>query len=157
MLLENGGTQTMAWNKTITINANIETVWTLFNEENYKKIMPQVVSHELVSEDIEAKTKVYEEVYREGRREETYLLTEIIIENSEVVKHKTFNFTISNMIYSEGSFLLEKIDKDNTKFTYSGFNEGMNVFIKIMLKFVSKKNDDKVVDEFLERLIEHSE
>ena len=144
----------MAWNKTIEINENIEKVWSLFNEDNYKKIMPQVVSHKLVSED--GNTKVYEEVYREGKREETYLLTEVLEQDTTDVKHSTFSFTIANMIESEGSFLLEKIDDQSTKFTYSGDNQGKNFFMKMMLKLASKKNDEKVVNEFMERVLEES-
>lgn len=144
----------MAWNKTIEINENIEKVWSLFNEDNYKKIMPQVVSHKLVSED--GNTKVYEEVYREGKREETYLLTEVLEQDTTDVKHSTFSFTIANMIESEGSFLLEKLDDQRTKFTYSGDNQGKNFFMKMMLKLASKKNDEKVVNEFMERVLEES-
>ena len=144
----------MAWNKTIVIDENIEKVWSLFNEDNYKRIMPQVVSHKLVSED--GNTKVYEEVYREGKREETYLLTEVLEQDTTDVKHSTFSFTIANMIESEGSFLLEKIDDQRTKFTYSGDNQGKNFFMKTMLKLASKKNDEKVVNEFMERVLEES-
>lgn len=142
----------MAWNKTITLNASLEDVWTLFNEDNYQRIMPQVISHKLVSENKETNTKVYEEVYREGNREEKYLLTEIIEEDNDRIKHKTFSFTIANMIYSEGIFYLEAIDDQTTQFTYSGDNQGKNFFMKIMLKLASKKNDEKVVLEFLDRL-----
>ena len=144
----------MAWNKTIVIDENIEKVWSLFNEDKYKRIMPQVVSHKLVSED--GNTKVYEEVYREGKREETYLLTEVLEQDTTDVKHSTFSFTIANMIESEGSFLLEKIDDQRTKFTYSGDNQGKNFFMKTMLKLASKKNDEKVVNEFMERVLEES-
>lgn len=147
----------MAWNKTIELNANIEDVWTLFSEENYKTIMPQVVSHDLMSEDKESKTKVYEEVYREGKREEKYLLTEILVEDTESIKHSTFSFTIANMIYSEGSFYLEAVDDKTTKFTYSGDNQGKNFFMKMMLKMASKKNDEKVVNEFMNRVKEEAE
>lgn len=144
----------MAWIKTIVIDENIEKVWSLFNEDNYKRIMPQVVSHKLLSED--GNTKVYEEVYREGKREETYLLTEALEQDTTDVKHSTFSFTIANMIESEGIFLLEKIDDQRTKFTYSGDNQGKNFFMKTMLKLASKKNDEKVVNEFMERVLKES-
>ena len=153
-MYSNGG-MLMSWNKTVEINANIEKIWELFNEENYQKIIPQVVSTKLIEEDEENNIKIYEEVYREGNREETYLMTEHTVE-SDAIKQQDFNFTIANAIYSEGTFLLEKIDENNTRFTYSGFNEGRNFFFKMMLKFASKKNEEKVVDEFIERLIKFS-
>lgn len=153
-ILSNGG-MLMSWNKTVKINTNIENLWNLFSEENYQKIMPQVLSHKLVQEDNENNIKIYEEVYREGKRKETYLITEHTVV-SEDKKQKDFNFTISNAIYSEGTFLLEKIDENNTRFTYSGFNEGQNFFFKMMLKLASKKNEEQVVNEFIERVIKYS-
>ena len=138
------------WLEKIQINAPIEVVWQLFNEENFKRIMPKVVAHELVSYDKTTRTSIYKETYREGKRDETYELTEIISIDEDNIKQKEFSFTIANMIYSEGKFHLQQISPSLTQFTYSGETKGISTFGKMMMKLSSTKKEEKVVTDFLE-------
>ncbi|GGI65438.1 MULTISPECIES: SRPBCC family protein [Enterococcus] len=147
----------MSWESEMTIHANIETVWQLFTEENMQRIMPQVVAHKLVSTDPITRTNIYEETYAEGKREETYLLTEIILLDTPTEKHKSFDFTIAKMIHSMGEFQLKKITDTETLFIYRGKNEGVNFLGKTMLKIGSQKKNDEVVENFVQLVKKEAE
>ncbi|QIK69583.1 SRPBCC family protein [Erysipelothrix sp. HDW6C] len=142
----------MEWKKKTTIEAPIEKVWRLFNEENYMRIMPQVVAYKKISSDPKTRTTIYEETYREGKREETYELTEVIEIDTETEKLRRFSFTVANAIVSKGSFHLKRIDENRTEFIYSGSNVGKNLFFKFVLRLSSKKANEKVVVDFMNRV-----
>lgn len=147
----------MSWERQINIHANIETVWNLFTESQMKRIMPQVVAHKLLSTDPDTKTSIYEETYAEGKREETYLLTEVILLDAPTEKHKSFDFTIAKMIHSTGEFYLKKITDSETLFIYRGQNQGLNFLGKTMLKMGSQKKNDAVVEDFVTRVKQEAE
>lgn len=147
----------MNWERKINIHANIETVWQLFTEESMQRIMPQVVAHKLISTDPATKTSIYEETYAEGKREETYLLTEVIRLDTPTEKHKSFDFTIAKMIHSMGEFYLKQLSDSETLFIYRGQNEGLNFLGKTMLKMGSQKKNDAVVENFITRVKEEAE
>ena len=138
------------WLNKIEINAPIEIVWQLFNENNFKRIMPKVVSHELLSYDEQTQTSIFKETYREGKRDETYELTEVISIDTKSEKQKSFSFTIAKLIESNGVFHLLSLSSSTTLFTYSGETKGASSFGKLMMKLASNKKEEKIVFDFLQ-------
>lgn len=145
------------WKDSIQIEAPIEVVWNIFSEDNFKRVMPKVTSHELISFDKTTNTSIYKETYREGKREETYELTETIILDSANEKESIFHFTIAKMIHSNGKFHLKQLDEQTTIFTYSGETKGVSFLGKTMMKLASKKKDEQIVTEFLQLVKQEAE
>ncbi|GAB7390864.1 hypothetical protein [Lactococcus garvieae] len=148
----------MEWKDSIVIKANIDKVWRILNDETYlKEIKPQVVQSILIPEKSQGNIKVYNEMYQEGKRQESYELTLITEENIEELKKQSFNFIIANTIESTGYFSLKKGDEKTTIFTYSGLNKGVNFIGKILLKISKKSRNDNIVTDFLNKVKEVAE
>ena len=147
----------ITWDEEIIIQAEIDAVWELFSEENMSRIMPQVVAHELLTYDEATQISTYKETYREGKRDATYILTEKLMEDTEEEKGKTFEFTIAKMIYSKGSFYLTRQKDGKTLFRYTGSNQGVNFFGKLMMKLSSDKKNDQVVQGFIQLVKKEAE
>lgn len=145
------------WKDSIQIDAPIEVVWNIFSEYNYSRIMPKITRHELISFDKATHTSIYKETYREGKREETYELTETIILDSANEKESIFHFTIAKMIHSNGKFYLKQLDEQTTIFTYSGETKGVSFLGKTMMKLASRKKDEQIVTEFLQLVKKEAE
>lgn len=144
------------WKEEITIPNNIEKVWTLFYEENMHKIMPNVVSNIFVEKKEGVVGSKYKQTYREGKRTESYTVEILGYENTENRKLKQIGFVLANAFEINLTFLLEKIDENNTKFIYEGTNKGINFVGRTMLKLGGEKNNRKVVHGFLELVKQES-
>lgn len=142
----------MKWKEEITIETNIEKVWSLFFDENIKKIMPKVEEHTIIEKtEVEVGAK-HQQKYREGKRVETYIVETLAFEDSSDKKHKQISFVLGKAFRISLGFTLYKIDDVYTKFIYEGQNEGVNFLGRAMLKLGSEKSNNKVVQEFLEKV-----
>ncbi|TFE00521.1 SRPBCC family protein [Jeotgalibacillus salarius] len=147
----------ITWKEEILIDANIEHVWDLFTDKNIKRIMPKVMSHELVEgEETEAGAK-HQQTYSEGKRVETYTVHTLAYEDHENEKFKKISFVLGKAFDITFSFRLLKESEQQTRLIYEGVNKGANFVGKAMMKLAGKKQDNKVVFEFLERVKSEAE
>ncbi|WNS76186.1 SRPBCC family protein [Bacillus sp. DTU_2020_1000418_1_SI_GHA_SEK_038] len=144
------------WKEEIVIATNIEKVWSLFLDKNIKKIMPKVEEHTLIEkreEDVGAK---HRQTYREGKRLETYIVDTLAYEDLAEKKQKQISFVLGKAFEITLAFTLFKIDDTHTKFIYEGQNKGVNFVGRAMLKLGSEKSNNKVVEEFMEKVKEEA-
>ena len=140
------------WKEEITINTNIETVWELFLDKNIKKIMPKVEEHTIIEgKEWEVGAK-HQQKYREGKRVETYIVETLAYEDHEDKKLKTTSFVLGKAFEITLTFTLVKLDETHTKFIYEGQNKGINFVGRAMLKLGSQESNNKVVQEFLQKV-----
>lgn len=140
------------WKEETIIEANIEKVWSLFFDENIKKIMPKVEEHTIIEKtEVEVGAK-HQQKYREGKRVETYIVETLAFEDRPAKKHKQISFVLGKAFKVSLSFTLLKIDDKHTKFIYEGQNEGVNFVGRAMLKLGSEKSNNIVVKEFMEKV-----
>lgn len=139
----------ISWDQSIEINASIENIWALLQSEEKQRIMPQVVHTKLLEADEVNNVFTYEQTYQEGKRQESYLLTEQILINTDNKKTKNFEFTISDVIHTNATFSLTKLSNNKTVFHYKGTNTGKSFLGKMMLKMASNTRNDKTVQDFL--------
>ncbi|MYL28720.1 SRPBCC family protein [Halobacillus halophilus] len=144
------------WEKEKVINAPLEDVWDLFKDKNIKRIMPKVEEHKLIEKtETEAGAK-HLQTYREGKRLETYTVNTLVYEDKPSAKHKKIAFVIGKAFEVTASFQLEKVDDSTTRLIYSGSNRGTNFVGRAMMKLANKKGNDKVVQEFVDRVEEQA-
>ncbi|ASE35710.1 SRPBCC family protein [Mammaliicoccus sciuri] len=136
--------------KTIIIPTNIENVWSLFDLENIKRIMPQIVDMKVINKTENVVGSTYEQTYKEGKRIMKYVVTDLEYTNTSNYKHNRSGFQLGKMFDIEADYILEKINENETKFTYSGQNKGLNFIGKIMLILMPKKQNDKVIVQFID-------
>lgn len=146
----------MKWEKERLINVPIETVWSLFEEENAQRIMPKVVENRWIERKPGVVGSTYEQTYSEGKRKETYVVEIKDFEDTQTYKFKHIQFQLARAFEMNLSFKLEKISEKQTKFTYAGSNEGINFVGRAMLKLGSSKNGNQVIDDFLDRVEQES-
>ncbi len=146
----------LKWKETITIPANIETVWSLFQIENLQTIMPEVISTVVLEAKKGIVGSTYLQKYKEGNQVISYVVTDLEHTDQPDYKHTTSSFTIMKLINVLVSYTLEAIDDQNTRFTYSGQNTGANIIGKLLLKFTPKKSNQKIVDDFIQRVYDES-
>ncbi|QAS54353.1 SRPBCC family protein [Halobacillus litoralis] len=140
------------WEEEKIIETNIEQVWELFADRNIQRIMPKVEEHVLVEKSETEVGALHRQTYREGKRLETYTVETLAYEDSPEKKQKTIAFIIGKSFQVTASFTLEKVDENRTKLIYSGQNKGVNFVGKAMMKLANKKGNEKVVQEFLDRV-----
>ncbi len=141
----------MKWEKERLINVPIDTVWSLFEEENAQRIMPKVVENRWIERKPGVVGSTYEQTYSEGKRKETYVVEIKDFEDTQTYKFKRIQFQLARAFEMNLAFKLEKISEQQTKFTYAGSNEGINFVGRAMLKLGSGKNGEQVIDDFLDR------
>lgn len=144
------------WKDDITIDVNIEKVWSLFLDKNIKKIMPKVEGHKLIEKTEKEVGAKHEQTYREGKRLETYIVKTLEYEDLENKKHKKVSFVLGKAFEVTLSFTLLKVNESQTKFIYEGSNKGVNFVGRAMLKLGSGKGNNKVVKEFLQKVNEEA-
>jgi hypothetical protein len=144
------------WKEETIIDVNIEKVWSLFFDENIKKIMPKVEEHTLIEKTEKEAGAKHQQKYREGKRVETYIVETLAFEDLEDRKHKQISFVLGKAFQISLSFTLVKIDEGHTKFIYEGKNEGVNFVGRAMLKLGSEKSNNTVVKEFMDRVEEEA-
>ncbi|WP_394173438.1 SRPBCC family protein [Guptibacillus hwajinpoensis] len=140
------------WKEEIIIEANIEKVWSLFSDENIKRIMPKVEEHHLIEKREDEVGAKHKQTYREGKRLETYIVETLAYEDLVDKKLKKISFVLGKAFEITLTFTLLKIDDTHTKFIYEGQNKGVNFVGRAMLKLGSEKSNLKVVNEFMERV-----
>ncbi|MEK3822831.1 SRPBCC family protein [Cytobacillus sp. FSL W8-0315] len=144
------------WKEEIMIERNIEKVWRLFSDQHIKKIMPKVEEHTLIEKREHETGAKHRQTYREGKRQETYIVETLAYENAEDKKHKQIHFVLGKAFEITLSFTLVKIDDSHTRFIYEGENKGVNFVGRAMLKLGGDKNNLKVVEEFLQKVREEA-
>lgn len=147
----------ITWKEETLINANIEKVWELFKDQHIKRIMPKVISHELVEGEETMAGAKHQQTYGEGKRVETYIVHTLAYEDHEEEKYKKVNFVLGKAFDTTFSFKLLKESEEQTRLIYEGENKGANFVGKAMLKLAGKKQDNKVVLEFLDRVKREAE
>ncbi|GAA0339848.1 hypothetical protein GCM10008967_32770 [Bacillus carboniphilus] len=140
------------WKAETIIEAGIEKVWDLFSDRNIKRIMPKVEEHTLVEKQENEVGAKHKQTYREGKRLETYFVETIAYEDLNEKKHKEIRFVLGKAFEVHLVFSLLKMDENRTKFIYEGTNKGVNFVGRAMMKLASKKSNNDVVQEFLERV-----
>ncbi|HWL25959.1 MAG TPA: SRPBCC family protein [Ureibacillus sp.] len=139
------------WSKDCEINAPIEVVWKLFDGslEDMQKIMPQVVSNQLVHETDDRVGSIFRQSYREGKRVMEYDVKVLEYKNNPDVKQMKITFNLANMFDITANYELNRLSEQTTYFKYTTTNNPLKWFIKLMLTFVKS---DKVVVDFVERV-----
>lgn len=140
------------WKEEISIEMNIEKVWSLFLDKNIKKIMPKVEEHILIEKQETEVGAKHQQKYREGKRLETYIVETLMYEDQQDKKQKQIRFVLGKAFEITLTFTLLKIDDTHTKFIYEGSNKGVNFVGRAMLKLSSQKSNNVVVQEFLQRV-----
>lgn len=140
------------WEQDRIIEAPIEEVWELFRDKNITRIMPKVEEHVLIEKSETEVGAKHRQTYREGKRLETYTVETLAYEDTAEKKHKTIAFVIGKAFEVTASFTLEKVDETKTRLIYAGQNKGVNFIGKAMMKLANKKGNEKVVEEFLDRV-----
>lgn len=90
--------------------------------------------------------------YREGKRLETYIVETLKYEDLEDKKQKQISFDLGKAFEITLTLTLLKIDDTHTKFIYEGQNKGVNFVGRAMLKLGSEKSNNKVVQEFMQKV-----
>lgn len=144
------------WKEETILEANIEHVWALFSDQNIKRIMPKVEEHTLVKKTEREVGAKHQQTYREGKRVETYIVETTAYEESEDKKRKQTSFVLGKAFEITTTFTLYKIDETHTRFVYEGQNKGVNFVGRAMLKLGSKESNNKVVEEFMQRVKEEA-
>lgn len=144
------------WKEEMIIEANIEKVWELFSDQNIKRIMPKVEEHTLVEKTEREVGAKHQQTYREGKRVETYIVETTAYEESDDKKLKQTSFVLGKAFEITTTFALYKIDETHTKFVYEGQNKGVNFVGRAMLKLGSKESNNKVVEEFMQKVKEEA-
>lgn len=144
------------WKDETVINANIEQIWSLFSDKNIKRIMPKIEEHKLIEKNETEAGAKHRQTYREGKRLETYIVNTLIYEDREEEKKKQIHFVLGKAFEVTLTFTLFKVDEWHTTFIYEGENKGVNFIGRAMMKLASKKGNDDVVKEFLERVREEA-
>ncbi|MCX7571855.1 SRPBCC family protein [Tumebacillus sp. DT12] len=144
------------WKEETILEANIEHVWALFSDQNIKRIMPKVEEHTLVEKTEREVGAKHQQTYREGKRVETYIVETTAYEESEDKKRKQTSFVLGKAFEITTTFTLYKIDETHTRFEYEGQNKGVNFVGRAMLKLGSKESNNKVVEEFMQRVKEEA-
>lgn len=140
------------WKEEITINKNIEHVWSLFLDENIKRIMPKVEEHKIIEKKEHEVGARHQQKYREGKRVETYIVETLAYEDTENKKKKQIQFVLGKAFEISLTFILLKMDEETTNFIYEGHNKGVNFVGRAMMKLSSQKSNHDVVLEFLQRV-----
>jgi hypothetical protein len=140
------------WKEETVIPVHIEKIWSLFQDQNIKRIMPKVEEHTLIEKSEKEVGAKHRQTYREGKRLETYIVDTLIYEDREDRKKKQIHFVLGKAFAVTLTFTLIRVDESHTKFIYEGENKGVNFVGRAMMKLASKKGNDDVVREFLERV-----
>jgi hypothetical protein len=73
-------------------------------------------------------------------------------EDRDDKKLKQISFVLGKAFEINLTFELQKIDETHTKYIYSGYNKGVNFVGRAMLKLGSEKANQKVVQEYMDRV-----
>lgn len=128
------------WNEQRVIDADIETIWSLFKDDKIQRIMPKLERHVLIEKKEDEVGAKHEQTYREGKRLETYIVETLAYEDAPDRKLKRLHFVLANIFEVNLTFTLLKMNEEQTRFIYKGSNKGVNVVGKAMLKMGGPTN-----------------
>src|SRR5690625_150010 len=79
------------WTKEVSIHAPIDKIWKLFDGslEDIRRIMPNIITHEPLTETKDEVGRVYRQVYQEGKRMHEYDVTTMEYANQTDYKKMT--------------------------------------------------------------------
>lgn len=140
------------WKVEQVIPVHIEKLWELFLDKNITKTMPKVEEHILIEKTEGEVGAKHQQKYREGKRVETYIVETLAYEDRDDKKLKQISFVLGKAFEINLTFELQKVDEKNTRFIYSGYNKGVNFVGRAMLKLGSEKANQKVVQEYMDRV-----
>lgn len=146
----------LTWYEEIVIPVNIELVWKLFSLENMQRIMPQVVEMKILEAKDGVVGSTYEQTYSEGKRTQTYIVTDLEHEDTSLKKHNTSAFTLAKLFDIKVSYTLIKLSEEETRLIYQGQNKGRGLLGKLLVQMSKLGNSDKEADAFIMRVSEES-
>ena len=144
------------WKEEMVIDADIEKVWSLFRDDNIKKLMPRVEEHILLENDNDQLGAKHAQSYHEGTQFQTYIIETVGYEDGPDKKLKQTQFEMGQSFDVFYSFTLLKDGEHRTKFIYEGTNKGQGMMGKAMLLAGSKKKRRQTVTTFMERVREEA-
>lgn len=144
------------WKEEMTINANIEKVWRLFQDENIKRLMPKVEEHILLENNNNELGAKHAQSYHEGGQLQTYIVETVGYEDMPDKKLKQTQFEMGQSFDVFYSFTLRKENENQTTFVYEGLNKGKGLLGKVMLLSGSKKTRQQTVMTFMDRVKEEA-
>ncbi|WP_347861380.1 SRPBCC family protein [Salimicrobium sp. PL1-032A] len=138
------------WSESIEIEAPIEQVWQYFDQslDQMKKVMPNIVEHRRIHSSGEAVGNVYRQAYSLGERNEDYEVTIVEYNDGETEKKLTYSYTLAGVYDIQATYLLEKIGKTKTKFTYLSSNRPRRWYLRLLILF----SNDQAVTNFVRRV-----
>lgn len=145
------------WKEEMLIEAPIEQVWSLFQDEQIQRIMPKIESHELLEGKNDATGAKHAQVYTEGKQQQRYIVETLSYVDEPGRKYRETAFVMGQMFKVRYAFTLEKETAQRTRFVYEGQNKGMNVTGKMMLLAGSKKAARNTVLNFMNRVKDQAE
>lgn len=145
------------WKEQMVINAPIEKVWKLFQDEQIQRIMPKVESHDLLEGENNATGAKHAQVYTEGKQQQRYIVETLSYIDEPDRKYRETAFEMGHMFEVRYGFSLEKESSQSTRFIYEGQNKGISVTGKMMLLAGSKKAARNTVLNFMSRVKEQAE
>ncbi|HSJ37819.1 MAG TPA: SRPBCC family protein [Planococcus sp. (in: firmicutes)] len=140
------------WEEEKVIEQNIDRVWSLFADDNIRKIMPHVVKHELIEKTEQEVGARHMQSLKEGRRTKTYIIETLAYEDLPDKKYKQIFFVRGKTFEIDLCFTLHKVDESRTQFIYAGCNQGRNFVGKAMTKMASSRSHMKSVENFMDRV-----
>lgn len=138
------------WKQQRIIDADIETVWSLFKDDSIQKIMPKLEQHRLIDKREDEVGAKHEQMYRQGSRVETYIVETRAYKDTSEEKVKQLHFVLAKLFEIDLQFRLQKVSDQQTRFTYEGSNRGMNLVGRTMLKMGGSKSNMETVSEFMD-------
>ncbi len=145
------------WKEQVVIEAPIDRVWDLFQDEHIQRIMPKVESHELLEGKSDTTGAKHAQVYTEGKQQQRYIVETLSYVDEPERKYRETAFEMGQMFNVRYAFSLEKETEQSTRFIYEGHNKGISVTAKMMLLAGSKKAARNTVLNFMNRVKEQAE
>lgn len=139
------------WQADTVITAPIEAVWDVIDgsEDHLKALDPHIVSHIIINETPERIGSKYQQTYREGTKDMTYIVEVIDYDESPTKKRFTIGFNLGGMFDITAGYQLIALDPNTTHLTYRTTNQPLKFFAKIMMKLMK---NDSVVKQHLQRI-----
>lgn len=140
------------WKEEMVIDSEIEKVWSLFKDDNIKKLMPKVEEHILLENSKDQLGAKHAQSYHEGSQLQTYIVETVGYEDLPDRKLKQTQFDMGQSFQVFYSFTLTKEGENRTRVVYEGSNKGKGLMGKAMLLSGSKKTRQQTVTAFMERV-----
>src|SRR5690606_18969791 len=85
------------WKEQMVIEAPIEQVWELFQDEKIERIMPKVESHDLLEGEPNATGAKHAQVYTEGKQQQRYIVETLSYVDEPDRKYRETAFEMGQM------------------------------------------------------------